>query len=123
VRDAFTFDPAFETQRAKLAEEGAAVWVLNGSGRAGQAGRTADYLAYLGMDAVVPRSNGGRADRTTYTSTVVTFYNGAEADLPETVRVLEATFDVKVVTKRDSNVSVDVIVITGSRTPVLEVPD
>jgi LCP family protein required for cell wall assembly len=123
VREAFTFDPAFETQRAKLAEEAAAVWVLNGSGRSGQAGRTADYLAYLGMDAVVPRSNGGRADRTTYTSTVVTFYNGAEADLPETVRVLEATFDVKVATKRDPNVSVDVIVITGSRTPVLEVPD
>lgn len=122
VRNAFTLDQALESSRAKVAEEGARVWVLNGSGRQGQATDVAAYLAYRGLDAEVPATNGGRADRLTYTRTVVTVYNGAEAELGETIRVLEDVFGVEVVTGSDPKVRVDVIVITGSRTPTLTPP-
>ncbi len=120
VRDAFSADQALERSRQKLETEGATVWVLDGGG--GKAGTTADYLDYLGINALVPPANGGRADRSTYPSTVVTFYNGAETRLPETVRVLEATFGVQIVTRTDPSIQADVVVITGRATPALKVP-
>jgi LCP family protein required for cell wall assembly len=123
VHDAFTVDPALQKSRQKLGSEDARVWVLNGSGISGQAGSVADYLDYLGIGALVPTANGGRADKLTYRTTVVTFYNGAELKMPETIRVLEATFGVQVVTKDDPAVQVDVIVVTGKKTPSLQVPD
>src|SRR3972149_5314499 len=79
VRNAFKTDRALEASRTKSGEEGAVVWVLNGSGKAGQAAATADYLGYLGIGATVPTANGGRADRLTYAQTLATGYNGAEA--------------------------------------------
>jgi hypothetical protein len=53
---------------------------------------------------------------------VVTFYNGAAQRLPETVRVLAATFGVPITTRTDPSVTVDVIVISGTHTPALVVP-
>jgi LCP family protein required for cell wall assembly len=122
VQQAFTIDPALLKSRAKLGAENATVQVLNGSGISGQATAIASYLDYLGMNASVPTANGGKAGRLTYTATVVTFYNGADARMPETLRVLRATFGVTVKTVTDPSVSADVIVITGSRTPQLQVP-
>jgi len=123
VREAFTVDPALLKSRLKLATEAGRVWVLNGSGINGQAGAVADYLDYLGVDASVPPVNQGRADASTYKTTVVTFYNGAELKMPETVRVLEDTFGVEVAVADDPGVTVDVIVITGKKTPKLAVPE
>jgi len=122
VNDAFSTNPALAKSRTKLASESALVWVLNGSGISGQATGLSDYLDYLGIGAVVPPVNGGRADKATYPTTVVTFYNGAEAKMPETVSVLESTLGVTIATKNDPSVSVDVIVITGKDTPKLTVP-
>lgn len=122
VAEAFTLDPAFIKSRAKIQSEGAQVTVLNGSGVQGQASTTADYLDYLGFDAAVGTTNGGRADKLTYPATVVTFYNGAEAKMPESVKVLQSTFGVTIVTANDPTVKVDVIVITGKQTPKLAVP-
>ncbi|MEA2672876.1 MAG: hypothetical protein QOI92_68, partial [Chloroflexota bacterium] len=48
VADAFNIDPAFAETRDALAQEGAELWVLNGSGRSGEAARLSDYLSYLG---------------------------------------------------------------------------
>lgn len=123
VRNAFKTDRALEASRTKIGEEAAVVWVLNGSGKAGQAAATADYLGYLGIGAAVPTANGGRADRLTYAQTLVTVYNGAQARLPETIRVLEQTLGVTVALKVDPAVKADVIVITGAATPILAVPD
>ena len=67
----------------------------------------------------MPTSGGGRADRSTYTQTVVTVYNGAEAEMVETIAALEDALGVKVVLKDDPLVTADVIVITGARTPAL----
>jgi LCP family protein required for cell wall assembly len=122
VREAFTVDPVLQKSRLKLASEGGDVWVLNGSGVNGQAATVADYLAYLGVGAQVPPVNGGLADKLTYKKTVLTFYNGAELKMPETVQVLEKAFGVQIVAKDDAAVTVDVIVITGKSTPDLQVP-
>ena len=123
VREAFTVDPALLKSRLKLATEAGKTWVLNGSGINGQAGAVADYLDYLGVDASVPPVNQGRANASTYKTTVVTFYNGAELKMPETVRVLEETLGVKIAVVEDPAVTVDVIVITGKKTPKLAVPE
>jgi hypothetical protein len=122
VRNAFTIDPALARSRQKLASENARVWVLGGAGIAGQAGSIADYLDYVGVPALVPPQNGGRAAGAAHATTLVTFYNGAEQRLPETVRVLAATLGVPITTRTDPSVSVDVIVITGTHTPALVVP-
>jgi LCP family protein required for cell wall assembly len=122
VRDAFTVDPALERSRQLLASENGRVWVLGGAGIAGQAGSISDYLDYLGVPALVPPVNGGRAPGPRHPTTVVTFYNGAEQRLPETARVLKATFGVPITTRTDPSVTVDVIVITGTHTPALVVP-
>ncbi len=108
--------------RTKLGAEAAQVLVENGSGVNGQATATAAYLKYLGINATVPSANGGRADRLTYPNTVVTFYNGAQASMPETVRVLQSTFGVTIQTATDPTVKVDAVVITGAQTPQLTVP-
>jgi LCP family protein required for cell wall assembly len=120
VRAALSADPTAEIQALELAREGAQVQVLNGSGKSGQAVRTAGYLASLGMNATVPAANNGRADRLTYEQTVVTIYNDAETRIPTTVKVLEKTFGVTVVLATDPKVRVDAIVITGASTPELE---
>ncbi len=122
VRDAFTVDPALAQSRLKLAGEDATVSVLDGSKDPAQGGTVADYLDYLGVGALVPPTHGGRADRSTYPDTVVTFYNGAESRMPETVRVLERTFGVTIATADDPSITVDAIVITGRKTPRLQVP-
>jgi LCP family protein required for cell wall assembly len=122
VRNVFQVDRELEASRAQIADEGANVLVLDGSGGVLGAPSVSDYLAYLGMEAAVPTANGGRADRADYAATVITVYNGAEARLEETVRVLQTTFGVDVVHRLDPLVTADVIVITGSQTPKLTVP-
>jgi len=122
VKEVFSSDQELEASRQAIAAEGAMVRVLNGSGISGEAGAIRDYLIYRGFDAVVPRTGGGRASRQDYVTTVVTVYNGAEADLIESVELLEYLFGVEVVLKDDPNVKVDIVVITGGETPKLEVP-
>ncbi|HEX5465629.1 MAG TPA: LCP family protein [Candidatus Limnocylindrales bacterium] len=123
VKEMFTPHPALDKQRDRLAAEGATVSVYNGSGQNGQASTITAYLQYLGFDATVGSRNGGRADRTTYTSTVVTAYNGAETRLPDTAAVLAKTFGVTVVRAIDPTISDDFVVVTGSKTPNLSPPD
>lgn len=123
VKDMFKPNPTLDAERQALAAEGASVAVYNGSGQNGQASTIAAYLQYLGFEAVVGSTNGGRADRLTYTNTVVTVYNGAETKLPATIQALEHTFGLTVTTKTDPGVSVDIVVITGSKTPQLAPPD
>jgi LytR cell envelope-related transcriptional attenuator len=123
VKQVFAVDRKFEQARVAVAEEGAVVWVLNGSGTAGQAASVAEYLDYLGMNATVPTAGGGRADRSDYAQTVMTVYNGAEADMIGTIAALEETLGVTAVLKDDKLVTADIIVITGTGTPALVTPD
>jgi hypothetical protein len=53
---------------------------------------------------------------------VITVYNGAEEQMPQTVAFLEATFEVKAKLINDPGIRVDVIVTTGASTPALTPP-
>jgi LCP family protein required for cell wall assembly len=114
---AISADPTFEIEREKVAQEGATVWVLNGSGRPGLATDLAAYLAYQGFAATAPTQRA-----TTIPSVQVVAYNGAETAFPETIARLEAIFGVTVITKTDPTVHADVVVTAGKSTPDLTPP-
>lgn len=119
VIDAFNTDPAFTQTRDALAQEGAALWVLNGSGRTGEAARLADYLSYLGLAATAPNQ---RPDTRGLLATTVRAYNGAVDKFPLTVQELTKVFGVTIVPITDAAVHVDFEIITGGSTPQLTPP-
>jgi LCP family protein required for cell wall assembly len=119
VREAFVVDPALESRRELLAQEGALVWVLNGSGEQGEAARVAGYLDWLGFSVSAPNQP-PVPPRLPATRIVV--YNGAEERLPETIAVLEEVFGVTVQLASDPTVRADIVVSTGRTTPDLTPP-
>jgi LCP family protein required for cell wall assembly len=119
VRSAFTADPSDEAQRQSLAQEGAGVWVLNGSGDIGRGSRLADYLDYHGLAASAPRQ---RPSGQIPADTTIVVYNGAEAKLTDTIAYLEKTFGVTVTTKTDPAIRTDITITIGRRTPDLQAP-
>ncbi len=120
VASAFNFDPRVEAQRQSVAQEGARVWILNGTGATGTAADVANYLDFRGVAASAPNQRPPSAS--VPPDTVIRVYNGAEARMPLTLALLKEIFGVKVVTVADPAVKVDVIITTGTRTPVLEAP-
>jgi len=119
VREAFSVDPNIAEAREALIEEGASIWVLNGSGRTGEATRLAEYLSYLGMAATAPRQ---QPDTTGLPGTTVRAYNGAEGEFPLTVEALKLVFGVEVEPVTDPSIRADFTVITGAQTPQLTPP-
>ena len=119
VSEAFNVDPNFAEARDALVSEGAEVWVLNGSGRQGEAGRLSEYLSYLGIAASAPNQ---KPDVTGSGTTIVRAYNGAEASLPLTAEALKRVFGVEVTPVTDATVRVDFSVITAGSTPQLTPP-
>jgi LCP family protein required for cell wall assembly len=119
VADAFNVDPNFAAARDALLQEGAQVWVLNGSGRTGEAARLAQFLSYLGMDATAPNQ---RPDSTGRQDTTIRAYNGAADSMPLTLAALEQAFGVKVAPVTDPSIRVDFVVTTGAATPQLTPP-
>ena len=120
VASAFNFDPRVEAQRQAVAQEGAQVWVLNGTGGTGTAAAVAGYLDFRGVAASAPtqRPPAGAVPA----NTIIRVYNGAETKLPLTMALLEQRFGVKALPVADPAVRVDVIVTTGRKTPTLEAP-
>jgi len=119
VADAFNVDPNLAAARDAMLQEGAQVWVLNGSGRTGEAARLAQYLSYLGMDATAPNQ---RPDATGLQKTTVRAYNGAADSMPLTLAALKLVFGVEVELTTDPTVRADFVVITGAQTPQLTPP-
>jgi LCP family protein required for cell wall assembly len=118
VREAFTADPAEEARREALAGEGATVWVLNGSGVAGQASDLARYLESWGVAASAPNQRPeGRPSRTRLLA-----YNGAETRFPATAAFLAAALGVEVSPTEDPTARVDFLVVTARTTPALTPP-
>ena len=120
VASAFDFDPRVEAQRQAVAQEGAQVWVLNGTGATGTAAAVAGYLDFRGVAASAPNqrppAGGVPAD------TIIRVYNGAQTKLPLTLALLKEIFGVQALPVTDPAVRVDVIVTTGQETPALEAP-
>jgi LCP family protein required for cell wall assembly len=119
VRDAFTTDPSIAEHREQLGAEGAAVYVLNGSGVSGQAARIAEFLEYLGMAASAP---GQKPDVIDGPTTILRVYNGAETTTPLTVATLEALFGVTAELIDNATATADIVIITGDATPSLTAP-
>jgi hypothetical protein len=119
VADAFKkIDPTIQRQREAVAGEDGFIWVINGSGKVGQASSIAAYLEYLGLTASAPTK---RPDSTVQ-QTRIRVYNGRESELAATITLLENVFNVKATFVADPSVTVDIIVTTGSRTPSLTPP-
>jgi LCP family protein required for cell wall assembly len=119
VAQAFNVDPNFAAARDALQQEGAQVWVLNGSGRTGEAARLAQFLSYVGIDASAPNQ---RPDTRGLTNTTIRAYNGAESSFPLTLAALQQAFGVQVEPVTDPSVLADFVVITGLTTPQLTPP-
>jgi predicted fused transcriptional regulator/phosphomethylpyrimidine kinase len=119
VANAFKVDPQLENTRAALGQEDATVWVLNGSGRQGQASTLAAYLEYYGLTASAPNQ---KPDTAGLSGTRIVVYNGAEARLPETIAFLESTFKTKVVLKNDPAMSANIVITTTNASPNLTPP-
>jgi hypothetical protein len=119
VKSAFTTDPADEDTRQNLAEEAGQVWVLNGTSDSGRGAALAGFLDFHGLAASAPRQ---KPPGPVPANTTIEVYNGAEAQLPDTIAYLEKTFGVKVTLKTDPAIRTDVIVTVGKSTPNLEAP-
>ena len=119
VASAFKVDPQLEETRAALGQENATIWVLNGSGRQGQASTLAAYLDYYGLTTSAPNQ---KPDPAAFSGTRIVVYNGAESRLPETIAFLESTFKTKVILKTDPVVSADILITTSGATPNLTPP-
>ncbi len=117
VSDAFKVTPAVLAQRERLGAEAARTWVINGSGRSGLAADAAGYFAYNGLEASAPNK---RADVIPKTTVVV--YNGAEAEMPETIAYLEEVLGLTVTMATDPAVTVDMIITLGKDAPALQAP-
>ena len=118
VANAFKADPKLEERRAALGEEGASVWVLNGSGNSGQATAIVGYLEYYGLTASAPR----QAPDKRPSKTQVVVYNGAESGLTSTIAFLEKALKTKVVLKNDATIHADIVITTAASTPNLTAP-
>jgi LCP family protein required for cell wall assembly len=119
VKNAFTTDPADEDTRQNLAEEAGQVWVLNGTSDSGRGAALAGFLDFHGLAASAPRQ---RPPGAVPPNTTIVIYNGAEAQLPDTIAYLEKTFGVKVTLKTDPAIRTDVVITVGKSTPNLEAP-
>jgi hypothetical protein len=119
VAQAFNVDPNFAAAREALQQEGAQVWVLNGSGRNGEAANLASFLSYVGIDASAPNQ---RPDTRGLSNTTIRAYNGAESTLPLTMAALQQLFGVTIEPVSDPSIRVDFVVITGLATPQLTPP-
>ena len=117
VDQAFKITPELLARRERLESEGASVWVLNGSGRAGLETSSAEFLEYQGLNASAPRRS--LDNRPAKTKIVV--YNGKETDLPETIKYLERRFDTTVTTATDPERGVDIVITLGKDAPNLDV--
>jgi polyisoprenyl-teichoic acid--peptidoglycan teichoic acid transferase len=119
VSQAFSADPEDEAERQKLAQEQAVVWVLNGTNDPGRGTAIAGYLDYHGVAASSPRQKPPGA---VPANTTIVAYNGAAADMQDTIAYLEKTFGVTVTEKTDPAIHTDIVVTVGKSTPQLEAP-
>ena len=114
VKQAFTVDPQEAARREAFAEEGATIWVVNGSGIADQASKVATYLVAQGLSASAPNlpAQGGAPAHTR-----IVAYNGAETDDSATLQYLSTLYGVTVETADDPSIPADIVITTAKDTP------
>jgi LCP family protein required for cell wall assembly len=118
VANAFKIDPKLEDTRSALSDENGSIWVLDGSGQ-GKANGIVGYLDYYGLNASAPTT---KPDTTGVNGTRIVVYNGAEANLQQTIQFLQSKFGTQVELKTDPTVPVDIVITTTSRTKTFTPP-
>jgi LCP family protein required for cell wall assembly len=118
VANAFKVDPKLEDTRNALSEENASILILNGSHNSGQATDLAAYLEYYGLTASAPKQTPANVPA----KTRIVVYNGAEANLNDTVAFLQSALKTTVTLADDPAVHADVIITTTASTPSLVPP-
>jgi LytR_cpsA_psr family len=119
VNDAFDESAQDEATREKLAEEGATIYVDSGLDDRSVGPALAGYLEYRGMAASSPRA---KPEGAIPAHTQIVVYNGADAEMADTIAYLEKTFKVKATIATDPVVRADIVVTIGRDTPSLEAP-
>ena len=76
--------------------------------------RSPGYLDYHGLAASSPRQ---KPPGPVPADTTIVAYNGAAADMPDTIAYLEKTFGVTVTEKTDPAIQTDIVVTVGRSTP------
>ncbi|MEY4045708.1 MAG: hypothetical protein RIR19_177 [Chloroflexota bacterium] len=115
---AFAAEPtAEEVQAQSIEREAAQIWVLNGTGRPGEAGSFAAAIARTGLDAQAP--SGVTPNELGLLQTRLIVYNGAEARIPATLAALEKLLGRTAIRIDDPTVTVDAVVITGADLPAI----
>jgi hypothetical protein len=113
VTNAFRGDTSLEEQREALIEEGARVWVLNGSGVADQATDVAVYLESQGIAASAPSQ---KPEGAAPTATRILVYGPAGA-YPATIAFLETLYGVTSEAAVDPAAKADIVIVTAADTP------
>jgi LCP family protein required for cell wall assembly len=119
VKNSFKANPADEERRERLAQEGATVWVLNGTSDATRGADVAGYLEYQGLAASSPRQ---KPKGKVPADTKIVVFNGAETEMTETIAYLEKRFKVTATMATDPAVAADVVITIGRGTPKLSAP-
>lgn len=118
VAQAFAAQPTKEEREADaIAREAARIWVLNGTGRKGEAGVLAAALSRAGLDATAPSTITPGEIGLLKTRFIV--YNGAEQRMPVSLALLEKLLGLKATLIDDATVTVDVEIITGADVPTI----
>ena len=118
VLQAFSAQPTKEEREADaIAREAARIWVLNGTGRKGEAGVLATALSRAGLDASAPTAITPAEIGLLKTRFIV--FNGAEQRMPVSLALLEQLLGMKATLIDDPTVTVDVEIITGADVPTI----
>ena len=118
IQAAFAAEPSpEELAKRAIDREGARVWVLNGTGRTGEAAAFTAALLRNGAPAIVP--TGITSPEIGLLMTRFIVYNGAEVRIPATLALLERLLGMEATRIDDPTVVVDVQIITGADLPTL----
>jgi LCP family protein required for cell wall assembly len=110
---AFAAEPTpDEVEEQSVEREAARIWVLNGTGRPGEAGAFAAQLIQAGLEATAP--SGITPPEIGLLQTRLTVYNGAALRVPVTLALIERLMGIRAVEIDDPSVTVDIQIITGA---------
>ncbi len=110
---AFAAEPTpDEVEEQSVEREAAKIWVLNGTGRPGEAGAFAARLIRAGLEATAP--SGITPPEIGLLQTRLSVYNGAALRVPVTLALIERIMGITAVEIDDPSVTVDIQIITGA---------
>lgn len=110
---AFAAEPTpDEVEEQSVEREAARIWVLNGTGRPGEAGAFAARLIQAGLEATAP--SGITPPEIGLLQTRLNVYNGAALRVPVTLALIERLMGIRAVEIDDPSVTVDIQIITGA---------